>query len=912
MKKKETISQGSPEKAQHGKQDPDLEINSLDGNAGEVNDIEKVERERDILLGLSSDLTRVRDKDDLLAFFSSRIKKLFHFSHTIITLIDEKRDYYTPFLLDHKNAAIKDHPEYDRLTKTHFTLHEPYIQKVYNAKEPVSYILEELIDDPAIPKFMTVNYEGGIREIMFTPLRTRDDIIGFINIYAKECGNFTQEFRRMMSGLSPLLSSAVANIITNDEIAQRESTNQALLALSNQLATSRSKKEVIKILNNGLRGLFNFTHSLIVSSDETGNFYSAFAVDKDSRTEEKSKYITAISELNPIEDGIYNVASHVYHAVVFDMKAQDLRKTPLWFRLNYAVGSREMLIKMLPNGDRKKFSLILFADEMGTFTPEVIEIIERIASPLSGIVRNIAGSENILKKEKEKSFLLDFSHDIAAVRKKEELEEAISTVLREILGIRLSMIRIINEDGKTLSPYMFDKEMFKDETTDFKELASRKIPIDEYLTAKVLTSREPVIFDIEAEERGGNSAQYIQFWKKVGLKNAFGAALRVGNRNLGTLWLLTDEINLSLLRGICAQISISISNILANEKIWRYQQKLEIENTHLHEQIKGFYNFSDIVGEGKAMQKVYHMMSAVTDSNTTVLILGETGTGKELIARAVHNSSARHKKIMVKVNCAALPPHLIESELFGHEKGAFTGAYDRRIGKFELAHEGTLFLDEIGELPLELQVKLLRVLQEKEFERVGGKTTIKVDVRIIAATNRNLAMEVNAGRFRSDLYYRLNVFPISLPPLRERSEDVEALTRFFIARYSKKTGISVNSIAPKALEDLKNYSWPGNIRELEHLIERSILLSTDSVLQEVHLPKKKEDSLDAAFELNNLTLEEIERRHIIEMLKSCQGKISGGSGAAEILGIPPSTLHSKMKKLGITRGDYFPLGATAG
>ena len=868
--------------------------------------ITRIERERDILLGLSSDLTKVRDKDDLLMFFSSRIKKLFHFAHSSITLIDQKREYYTPFLLDIKIPSILNHEAYDRLALTHFKLNEPIIGKVLELQEPVSYVLEDILHNKDVPPFLKINYEGGIREVMFTPLNTQGTVIGFINIYATETGNFGEEFKRIMKGLSPLLSSAVQNIITNAEISKRETTNQVLLALSNHLATARNKKEVVKVLNNGLRRLFDFSHSLIVASDETGSSYSAFAFDQESRPEEKSKYITAISEPNAIEDGIYDVASHSYHSVVFDMKAQDLRKTPLWFRLNYAVGSRELLIKMLPNGDKKKFSLILFSDQAGTFNADIVEIIERIASPLSGIVRNIEASENILRKDKEKSFLLDFSRDIAAVRKKEELETAISKVLKEVLGIRLSMIRIIDEDGRTLSPYMFDTNMFNDEATEFKTLASKKIPIEEVLTAKVLSSREPVIFNIDAEEKAGNSAEYIKFWKKVGLKTAFGAALRVGNRNIGTLWLLTDEINLSLLRGICAQISISISNILANEKIWRYQQKLEIENTHLHEQIKGLYNFSDIVGEGKAMQNVYHMMSAVTESSTTVLILGETGTGKELIARAVHNASSRHKKIMVKINCAALPPNLIESELFGHEKGAFTGAYDKRIGKFELAHEGTLFLDEVGELPLELQVKLLRVLQEKEFERVGGKTTIKADVRIIAATNRNLAAEVNAGRFRSDLFYRLNVFPIPLPPLRERIEDIEPLTRFFIARYSKKNGIGVNSISPKALLELKKYSWPGNIRELEHLIERSILLSTDSTLQEVHLPKIKDDAEKSQFEFMSKTLEEMEREYIIEILKSCQGKISGGSGAAEILGIPPSTLHSKMKKLGINRGHYFP------
>jgi len=681
---------------------------------------------------------------------------------------------------------------------------------------------------------------------------------------------------------------------------------EILLTLSNELAVARSREEIIMILNKGLSNLVDFTHSLITITDDDGQNYRAFAVDKVSRSPEKSKYIDAVSAPNPVDDIIYNVAANSNHAVVIDMKSQDLRKTPLWFRLNYAVGSRALIIKMLPNADKQKFTLMLFADHAETFDKHSLELIERISSPLSGIVRNINASEHILQREQEKSFLLNFSQDIAAVRTKTDLEAAISNVLSSVFNIRLTMIRIFDEDGEMLSPYMYDQQLFDGEQQEFVELATKKIPYTEYLTEKVLKSSEPVIFDISEEEKNGSSAQYIQFWKKVGLKNVYGTALRVGNRNIGTMWLLTDDVNLTLLKGICAQISVAVSNIIANEKIWTYKQKLEIENTHLHEQIRGLYNFSDIVGDGMRMQQVYHMMSAVTESDTTVLILGETGTGKELIARAVHNASPRKTKIMVKVNCAALPPHLIESELFGHEKGAFTGAYENRIGKFELAHEGTLFLDEIGELPLELQVKLLRVLQEKEFERIGGKTTIKVDVRIIAATNRNLATEVNAGRFRSDLFYRLNVFPIVLPPLRERREDVEQLTKFFIARYSKKTGIDVNGISANALQELKNYSWPGNIRELEHLIERSILLATESTLQKVHLPTHMDESHQTESNFVGQTLDDVERHHIIAMLKSCRGKISGSSGAAEILGVPPSTLHSRMKKLGISRADYFP------
>jgi len=345
-----------------------------------------------------------------------------------------------------------------------------------------------------------------------------------------------------------------------------------------------------------------------------------------------------------------------------------------------------------------------------------------------------------------------------------------------------------------------------------------------------------------------------------------------------------------------------MSNILANEELIKYKQQLEGENEHFQEQIRQIYNPSNIIGTSNKMNEVYKLMSIVAHSNATVLIQGETGTGKELIARGIHESSLRKNKLMVKVNCAALPVTLIESELFGYERGAFTGAFERRIGKFELAQNGTLFLDEVGELPLEVQVKLLRVIQEREFERLGGKVTIKVDVRIIAATNRNLLTEVREGRFRSDLFYRLNVFPILLPPLRERREDIPYLAHFFLGRYNKNNLCKVSGISAGAMNELKSYNWPGNVRELEHMIERSVLLSNSKTLTRVYLPHVNDQS-DAAAGADMINLVGVEKQHIINVLRRCGGKISGKGGAAELLKLPPSKLNSKMRKLGIKKNS---------
>jgi DNA-binding NtrC family response regulator len=310
--------------------------------------------------------------------------------------------------------------------------------------------------------------------------------------------------------------------------------------------------------------------------------------------------------------------------------------------------------------------------------------------------------------------------------------------------------------------------------------------------------------------------------------------------------------------------------------------------------------FNEIIGNSQSLRSVFEKIEMVAPDDTSVLILGESGTGKEKIAQALHRLSPRKTRPMITVNCAALPLTLIESELFGHEKGAFTGAHDKRIGKFEQADGGSIFLDEIGELPLEAQVKLLRVLQEKEIERLGGTQTRKINVRIITATNKNLEKEVAEGRFRLDLYYRLNVFPIELPALRKRKEDIPALVHHFMDKYNKNTARPIKGISSKAMYTLQQYDWPGNIRELEHLIERSMLLSKGTEITEIDLPANHTVSSVQSDDIFSVkTMHEMERDHIMSILKMCNGKVFGPGGAAEILNIPSTTLNSKIKKLGI-------------
>ncbi len=335
----------------------------------------------------------------------------------------------------------------------------------------------------------------------------------------------------------------------------------------------------------------------------------------------------------------------------------------------------------------------------------------------------------------------------------------------------------------------------------------------------------------------------------------------------------------------------------AFSEIRQLKDKLEAERAYLQEEIKLEYNYENIIGQSDEINYVLYKVEQIAASDTIVLVLGETGTGKELIARAIHGLSSRKDRALVKINCATLPATLIESELFGHEKGAFTGAHARQLGRFEVADGATLFLDEIGELPLELQPKLLRVIQDGEFERLGGSQTIKVDVQVIAATNRHLEEEVRKGRFREDLWYRLNVFPITVPPLRERSDDIFLLVDAFVDKISKRLGKSIENIPAIVMNTLKAYHWPGNIRELENVLERAVINSSGPKLHLVDELKAPRSELSKP----NRTLEDIEREYIVQVLEETQWKVSGKNSAAEILGLDRSTLRARMKKLGIQK-----------
>lgn len=456
--------------------------------------------------------------------------------------------------------------------------------------------------------------------------------------------------------------------------------------------------------------------------------------------------------------------------------------------------------------------------------------------------------------------------------------------------------RIINFDSSYIVVYAEGYIHYSCFTENMHPLVKQNLFKNTFICEGALTQSKPFIIhhhQINLFSRFPLSLLH----KESGFKSACIIPLYVNNVLTGYLAMESFQEHHfpspEIFEKLADLIAIQVSYILLHEKL---------NNELIPSTVPENYPFEEMIGKSKPLLEVFDHISMVSRTDTSVLLLGETGTGKELIAQAIHRLSSRNAKTLVKLNCAALPPQLIESELFGHEKGAFTGAIEKRIGKFEVADGSTLFLDEIGELPLELQAKLLRALQEKEIERLGSNKVIKVNVRIIAATNRELDREVMAGRFRADLYFRLNVFPIYISPLRERKEDIPLLAGHFLQQMGTKLGKVFRGISPEVLQQLSAYDWPGNIRELEHVIERNAILCKGDYIQDLQLASSSRIRSETGFAIK--TWEEHEKEYILYVLAKCNGRVSGAKGAARALGIPPTTLESKMKKLGIKRQHY--------
>ncbi len=492
--------------------------------------------------------------------------------------------------------------------------------------------------------------------------------------------------------------------------------------------------------------------------------------------------------------------------------------------------------------------------------------------------------------------LLDINNAIISILDEQDLFRAIAKALKENFPVDCTAVTIYNKkkdvfEVLSIEPFSSSVELY----------SGFEMPHKDSHSGWVFDHNKPLIaMDIAKEQKFATD----QVLLTQGLRSYIVLPLETTSEVIGTFNIGNSnpnkfkESDIEFTSLVAKQLALAIDNAQKHEEIANLKDQLEKENVYLQEEIKQHYNFGEIIGSSAAMQAVFKNIEKVAVTDATVLLNGETGTGKELIARAIHNSSHRKDRVMVTVNCGALPAGLVESELFGHEKGAFTGATAAKKGRFELADRGTIFFDEVGELPLETQIKLLRVLQEQEFEHVGGTQTKKVNARVIAATNRNLEEAVKLGAFRADLFYRLNIFPIHIPPLAKRLDDIPLLADYFVKKFSRRIGKRIDSISPEALEALMTYHWPGNVRELANIFERAVILAESKTLQIEHIGISNQSHTN---ETETSTLESVERNHILSVLEETNWKIQGKLGAAVRLSLNPGTLRSRMKKLGITR-----------
>lgn len=672
----------------------------------------------------------------------------------------------------------------------------------------------------------------------------------------------------------------------------------ALLELSKLITSHRNFSELFHDLAEHLHRLLNFHFLTVVLHDATRNVMRMHVLETTKPTTIRP------GDEYTMDESLSALVWRTQNPLVIDDTEKETR-FPRVMKILLEHGVRSCFSLPLTSAHRRLGTMNFGAEEPGAFTDVDLEFPQLVATQVAVAVDNAlyfqeaqALQSQLTHDRNRLQFLLDLSNRVVSNLDLRQLFQTISQDVRRVMQCDYASLSLPDAENKQLQLYALDfpegKGFLQEEMVHaIKEGSPSRTAIR---TMKPLVLQSPFTGWLEFPT--------VQAAVREGLKSFCYLPLISRARVIGTLNLgrLQDdafrEEDLHFLSQVAYQIAIAVENALDYRQVTESRERLAEERRYLKEELRTEYTFEEIIGESPALKRVLGQVETVAPTNSTVLILGETGTGKELLARAIHNVSSRKDNAFVKVNCAAIPLGLLESELFGHEKGAFTGAIARRVGRFELAHQGTIFLDEVGDIPLELQPKLLRVLQEQEFERLGSTRTTRVDVRLVAATSRDLTQMIAENKFRSDLYYRLNVFPIATPPLRERPEDIALLVRHFVEKYARLMDRKIETIPPEAMEGLTRYHWPGNIRELQNFIERAVILSPGKVLRPP-LSELKQSVAEARGQAG--TLEEVERDHILRILQETKWVIGGPHGAASRLGLKRTSLVYRMQKLGVSR-----------
>lgn len=771
-------------------------------------------------------------------------------------------------------------------------------------------VLRERPDPDEFPaEAMKRAMQIGVKSGCVVPLLWHGEALGTLAVASFRESAYNQDDVDFVNQIGNQVAIAVQNVLNADRLRRAEKDVgkerdrcRLLLEINNAVVCNLHLSELLKTISSRLKDVIQHDSAFITLCCPDDAEMEVQALDLGRLENVKFREGLRI----PIEGTPEQTAMQSRRPVLLKSSADLLGFSSPWMRYAVERGIQSSVTLPLIAHERVLGALGVVSLRQCTFSEEDAALLEQCSTQIAIAVENALNFEKArqaelqARKERDRSqLLLELNNAMVSHLDLHELVKRISTGLQQVLQhdfVGLALYE--SENGKVIA-------RARDSSAD------AIVPFDPEGTTSGLAYQTGRPVYLPRPDRNAFPSDVTAEFFDKGMKTLFSVPVTVRGQRLGVLTLASireDALSAEdreLVEQITKQVALAAANALIVSDLETLKERLAQEKLYLEDEIRSEFNFDEIIGQSPALRQVLQMVETVANSDSTVLLLGETGTGKELIARAVHNHSRRKQRTFVKLNCAAIPTGLLESELFGHEKGSFTGAISQKIGRLELADQGTLFLDEVGDIPLEIQPKLLRALQEREFERLGSTHTKKVNVRVVAATNRDLEKMIAAREFRSDLYYRLNVFPIRIPPLRERPDDIPLLVRYFAERFSRQMQKPIQSIPADTMGRLKSWHWPGNIRELENLIERSVILSSGTALQ-VPLSELDKSAVNGLPAVPAATLEGAEREHILKALRESRGVLAGPNGAATRLGLKRTTLQYKMKKLGITRDHWWP------
>lgn len=852
------------------------------------------------LLNVSEAIAAHRDFQSLFRDLAQRLPAVAPFDFIGLVLHDPEHNLMKVHVLETAAAG----PHRTGLDGLDLPIEESATGWVWANQQPL--IIPSLAGETRFSKGMTALRGIGVQSVCLLPLTTAMRRLGAMGFGSLERHAFGDKDLALLDQVAKQVAVAVDNVLnfSSATVSQRALVRERdrlnlLLEINHAVNATLDLKQLLSAIATSLRRVMPHERTALLLYEPDQEQFRLHALNFDL-----TKGFLSEGELTPVDGSPAGIALR--------------SRKPFYYAKADLQGFRsEVADRLLAEGIQSAYCFPLLSHDhvLGvltissltekTFESEDITLLGEAAKQIAIAVENALNYGYVLKARQELArerdrlqLLLETNNAVASHLEVRDLFASITASIRRVLKADVISLTILDPELNQLKLYALDfpgQKGFLEEGTTCTLCGCP--------ASTAITQREPVV--LSRQELDQSESTVSKRLVAEGVKSACCVPLLLRDRTLGALNVgsLQEEAftqaDAEMLSEVAKQIALAVANSLAYQEIAALKDKLAKEKVYLEEEIQTGYNFEEIVGESQALKRVLNQVRTVAATDSTVLILGETGSGKELVARALHNLSNRRERTFVKLNCAAIPTGLLESELFGHEKGAFTGAIATKIGRFELADRGTLFLDEVGEIPLELQVKLLRVLQEQEFERLGSTRTIRVNVRVISATNRDLEQLVETRDFRSDLYYRLNVFPVTVPPLRERAEDIPALVRHFAQKFSLRMKKRIETIPAEAMKALQQYSWPGNVRELENFIERAVILTQgpDLSVPVAELKRTQNHTTQSAA----TTLEQAEREHILKALGDTGWVIGGSSGAAARLGMKRTTLQSKMQKLGISR-----------